>query len=190
MLNYQTIFFLKIETWEFLGWYIVELCCLWISWGIPAEGPLHWNKLAFTGSLSSKYKSITLEAYQKFVKIISKGFCHRLLQQYCCVNHAFFKQSNSSTTNIGEACCPRACQHGCFFKRLLHFIVKWQAREPLTGASSHFQESVPRTFRALEQCSDKLISKDLGTQMGVYSIPFKGKIQLRHVIKELNTILK
>lgn len=26
--------------------------------------------------------------------------------------------------------------------------------------------------------------------MGAYSIPFKVKIQLRHVIKELNTVLK
>lgn len=55
------------------------------------------------------------------------------------------------------------CQRGSFFKRLLHFIVKWQPKEPLTGASSHFQESVPKTFRALERGSDKLFSKDLGT---------------------------
>lgn len=55
------------------------------------------------------------------------------------------------------------CLRGSFFKRLLHFIVKRQPKEPLTGASSHFQESVPKTFRALERGSDKLFSKDLGT---------------------------
>ena len=59
-----------------------------------------------------------------------------------------------------------------------------------TRDSEDNPESGPKILRALEQHSDKLFSKGLGTLMGAYSIPFKVKIQLRHVIKELNTVLK
>lgn len=116
---------------------------------------------------------MTYGAYQKFVKILSKGFSHKVLWQYCCVNHACFQESNHSIINTGEACCSRAsmalASSGCF-------MPLWSdGPEGLWQEQAHTSSVCIQDRQSLEQLSDRLFFKNLGTHKGGYTISFQSQ---------------